>query len=46
MNKEKLSEAKAAAARIATTDKRIKLPIWAWVAAGLVLVAVGAWVFG
>lgn len=46
MDHDKISEAKAAAARIATTDKRIKLPIWAWVAAGLVLVVMGAAWFG
>lgn len=46
MNTKKLAEAKAEAARIATTDKRIKLPIWAWAAIAVALLAVGAWVFG
>lgn len=42
MDTEKLAEAK----KIATTDKRIKLPIWAWVAVGAVLVIAGAVLFG
>ena len=46
MDTDKFAQAKAGALKIATTDKRIKLPIWAWVVAALALVAAGAWWLG